>query len=61
MLKWLVAILLVLAMLSVAGCCCCSSSGYSYSTVSQDEATSATACDTPYDCPAGGCTSACQK
>jgi hypothetical protein len=65
MLKWLVAIILVLAVLSVAGCCCCSSGydGYSgyYSTVSQDEAASSCTCDTPYDCPAGGCTCPCQK
>ena len=66
MLKWLVAILLVLAVLSVAGCCCCSSSGLSngyYSTVSQDKAAAGCACDSPYDCPAGSCsgTCACQK
>ena len=62
MFKWLVAILLVLAVLSVAGCCCCSSSGLSngyYSTVSQDKAAVGSISDTPYDCPSGSCASAC--
>jgi len=62
MLKWLVAIVLVLAVLSVAGCCCCSSSGLSngyYSTVSQDKTAANCACDTPYDCSSVACDGAC--
>ncbi len=59
MLKWIAAIFLVLAVLSVAGCCCCSSGyDYSYSTVSQ-EPSSDCACDTPYDCQASACDGAC--
>lgn len=64
MIKWLVAIILVLAVFSVAGCCCCSgtgSSGY-YSTVSHEQTAAGCTCDTPYDCPSGSCSScSCRK
>jgi hypothetical protein len=69
MIKWVIAVVLILAMLSVAGCCCCSSGydGYSYSTVGGlDEANSGCDCGqcaTPYDCLNGASdgSCACQK
>ena len=65
MIKWIIAVVLILAMLSVAGCCCCSSGwdGYSYSTVSGQDTASAGSdcgqCATPYDCANGACGGAC--
>jgi hypothetical protein len=60
MLKLIIAVVMIIAMLSVAGCCCCSGTGYDsyYSTVGQEE-TSTCSCDTPYDCPSGACGAAC--
>ncbi len=62
--KWIIAVVLIMAMLSVAGCCCCSSGydGYSgyYSTVSglSDDASAGCDCDqcaTPYGCTNCAC------
>ncbi len=61
MIKWIIAVVLILAMLSVAGCCCCSSSGYDgyYSTVGgQDLAVNGQGA-TPYDCLSGTCDGSC--
>jgi hypothetical protein len=60
MIKWVIAVVLVLAVLSVTGCCCCSSGydGY-YSTVGQEETGTSCSCDTPYDCPSAACGGAC--
>ncbi len=51
MLKWFIAIVLVIAMLSVAGCCCCSGyDRYSYATVEgQEQAGANPVTATPYD------------
>jgi hypothetical protein len=36
MIKWLIAVCLIMAMLAVAGCCCCSGyDQYSYATVEE--------------------------
>jgi len=60
MLKWIVAVVLIIAMLSVAGCCCCSGyDQYSYATVDgQGQANAGSTCGqcgTPYDCLDGSC------
>jgi hypothetical protein len=52
MIKWLIAVCLIMAMLAVAGCCCCSGyDQYSYATVEEGgQSCDGGQCVTPYDC-----------